>query len=331
MKQSSLVKIQSLLNAPFVLGCWLGIAGAARRSDGCARVMMFHGTPRRDAAKLERMLRFLKRRFDVVPLDTLVADAQSRGVRFRKQMALTFDDGLRNNFEVAYPLLQKLGLPATFFVCPGLIESGRWLWNQEARERLRSLPPAAVAELANGFGARPDVEAVVGWMKAQRLPARRRAEDALRAATRGFSPTAAQRHAFDVAGWDELRRLDPALATIGAHTLTHPILTTLSPQDAEAEIAQSRTVLEEKLQRPVDLFAYPNGDVDAEVHEVVRRHYRAAVTVNPGFVEPGCDVHLLPRISAPWSTLRVALAVHRPKDYYFTVTPIRASGSQVAI
>lgn len=325
------MKIQTLWTAPFVLGCWLGVAGAARRSDGCARIMMFHGTPKRDAGKLERMLRYLKRSFDIVPLGALVADAGSRGVRFRRQMALTFDDGLRNNFEVAYPVLERLALPATFFLCPGLIESGRWLWNHEARERLKSLPAAAVAELAGAFGAQPDVEGMVAWMKRQRLPARRRAEEALRCATRSFSPTAVQRQAFDPAGWDEVRRLDPALATVGAHTLTHPILATLLAEEAEAEIAQSRRVLEEKLQRTVDLFAYPNGDVNAAVHEAVRRHYRAAVAVEPGFVEPGCDLHLLPRISVPWSPLRLALAVHRPKDYYFSVAPIRTSGSQVAI
>jgi peptidoglycan/xylan/chitin deacetylase (PgdA/CDA1 family) len=324
-------RIQTLWAAPFALGCWLGIAGAARRSDGCARIMMFHGTPRHYAGKLERMLRYLKRSFDIVPLGALVSDAAARGVRFRRQMALTFDDGLRNNFEVARPILGRLGLPATFFVCPGLVGTGRWLWNQEARERLKALRPQEVDELARTFGAPAGVEGIVAWMKTQDLSSRRRAEEALRAAARGFTPTEAQRHAFDLAGWDELRRLDPALITVGAHTLTHPILTMLIPEEAEAEIAQSRLMLEDKLQRTVELFAYPNGDVDAPVHEIARRHFRAAVSVDPGFVEPGCDLHLLPRINVPWSGLRLARAVHRPKSDYFTVTPIRASGSQVAI
>src|ERR1043165_2230923 len=109
---------------------------------------MYHGTPRRDAAALERQLRFLRLAFPVVPLDKLAERGKGRA-----RVALTFDDGLRNNVDVAYPILQKLGLTATFFVCPGLIERGQWLWNHEARERLRSLDAHGLVQLTAPTGA----------------------------------------------------------------------------------------------------------------------------------------------------------------------------------
>src|SRR5436309_15811972 len=121
---------------------------------------MYHGTPRRDAAALERQLRLVSLAFPVVPLDTLMA-----GKNGRARVALTFDDGLRSNVEVAYPILCKLGLSATFFVCPGLIDREQWLWNHEARQRLLSLPPAAFEELATLLGAPTGVEAFIEWMK----------------------------------------------------------------------------------------------------------------------------------------------------------------------
>ena len=104
------------------------------------RILMYHGTPRRDAAALERQLGLVKLAFPVVPLDELLKKKARRA-----RVALTFDDGLRSNVEVAYPILRKLGLAATFFVCPGLIERGQWLWNHEARGFLLASQPDHVA------------------------------------------------------------------------------------------------------------------------------------------------------------------------------------------
>jgi peptidoglycan/xylan/chitin deacetylase (PgdA/CDA1 family) len=212
-------------------------------------------------------------------------------------------------------MLKALALPATFFVCPALIDSGAWLWNHEARQRLRrlSLEPERI-------------EARIESMK--RLPFAERLEEEarIREATPGFMPTGQERHEFDLAGWHELEALDPTLITIGSHTLTHPILPSLDALHLEREVAQSRRILEERLRRPVELFAYPNGDVDARSLDCVRRHYRGAVTVEEGNVLPGSDTHLLPRINVPGSRLRLALALHD----HFLATPISASGSQVA-
>ena len=112
------------------------------------RILMYHGTPPRDAAALERQLRLVRLAFPVVSLEKLTAC----GGNGRARVALTFDDGLRSNVHVAYPILQKLGLTATFFVCPGLIERQEWLWNHEARQRLLSVQKETLAEIAAGIG-----------------------------------------------------------------------------------------------------------------------------------------------------------------------------------
>jgi peptidoglycan/xylan/chitin deacetylase (PgdA/CDA1 family) len=310
------MKLKVLRAAPLALAYWLGVAGDAARGDGRARILMLHGSPRRWAAQIERALVYVKRSFDVVPLSALLADPWAP-----RRLAITFDDGLRNNVEIAYPMLRRLGLPATFFVCPRLIEERAWIWTQEVRRRLLRLDSLCDLSLATG-GPR-EVEAFVGWMKTLAPERRRRVEAQVRDATPNFAATAAERHEFELAHWDELRALDPRIVAIGSHTLSHPILPYLSAAELETEVAGSRRLLEERLDREVDLFAYPNGDSDARVHACVRASYRGAVTVEQGCVEAGCDPHLLPRINVPGSALKLALALHR-------VTPTRASGSQVA-
>jgi len=199
---------------------------------------------------------------------------------------------------VAYPILRALGLPATFFVCPGLVERADWLWNHEARRRLYALRGEALAELAAALGAPAEVPGFVRWMKTLPLARRRAVEAAVREATPGWRPSAAEREDYDVAGWDELKRLDRRVVTIGSHTLTHPILTSLTRDELEAELIGSRAALEAELDRPVADFCYPNGDLDETVVGMVRRHYGRAVKAEGGSLRGDIDPYRLPRLGA---------------------------------
>jgi peptidoglycan/xylan/chitin deacetylase (PgdA/CDA1 family) len=302
-----MLSLSSLRSAPLALAYWLGAAGGNEPPAG--RILLFHGTPRREAAVLERQLRWLKRRFQIVPLRSIVAAAANGGAVGGK-LALTFDDGLRSNVAVAYPILHQLAIPATFFICPGLVDRGSWLWNHEARQRMRRIDAAARCELAAEWGAPHEVEPFIEWMKTLEVEKRKRVEARLREATPCFAPTPDEREEFDVAGWEELRRLDPAVVTIGSHTLTHPILPATPPAEVETEVRDSRRLLERGLQRPVELFAYPNGDHNAAVEACVRKHYRAAVTASRGWVCRGAETHRLPRLAAPRGVLRLARRIY---------------------
>lgn len=300
-----MITLSALCAAPVALANWVGFG---RDEKPCARALLFHGTPRRDAAALERQLRWLRRRFDIVPLRALAAAAAAGDVG--RKLALTFDDGLRSNVTVAYPLLRKLGLPATFFVCPGLVDRGAWLWTHESRCRLARLDAAARSGLARDCGAPAHAQAFVEWMKRLDLAARRRVEARITAATPGFAPTAAEREEFDLATWDELRALDPAIITIGSHTLTHPILPGSAPGELEREIGASRELLERRLGRRVECFSYPNGEFDAAADACVRRHYAFALTDLRGVIRRGADAHRLPRLAVPPGVLRLARRIY---------------------
>jgi peptidoglycan/xylan/chitin deacetylase (PgdA/CDA1 family) len=290
---------RTLRSAALAVAYWSGFAGSERRQQPVGRIVNFHGTPRSAAAEFERQMRYLRSHFDVVPLAQIAAGVGGSPASLAGRVALTFDDGLRNNVTVAYPILRRLGLPATFFVCPGLIDERRWLWTHDIRQRLHFA----------GDGARAD--AFVEWMKSLDLATRKRVEIAVREASRDYVASAAERHAFDLADWNELRALDPALITIGSHSLTHPILSRLTPDEAQEEIVASRRLLEHRLARSVDFFSYPNDAFDTTVHELVRRHYRAACQGFAPWMGSQQDPHLLPRTNVPRGAMRLALALHR--------------------
>jgi peptidoglycan/xylan/chitin deacetylase (PgdA/CDA1 family) len=292
-----------------------GISAVMARRQSCARILMYHGIAVEGATALAAQVRYLARNFKVVSLDAMVNRLAGNRAISANEIVLTFDDGLRNNLTVVYPILRELQLPATFFVCPGLIGSGKWLWNHEARCRLKTLSNDALADVrATLLAPDPSADGIVEWMKTLKPPQRQRAEECIRLATPAFQPTVAQHQAYDMMGWDDLKSLDPGLIMIGSHTLTHPILTTLSTDEIHSELRESRRCLEQKLGRTVDFFCYPNGSYDARVYEAVKNNYRAAVTTETGVLngKETLDLHRLPRIPSAENPALTAWRLHRP-------------------
>jgi len=311
---------RAMLRAPIAVAYWLG-ARAKMGDSGSDVVFRYHGTPRHLAPQLRLQLRYLRRVFDFVPLASIIAslgDNKRHGQP--RRAAIIFDDGLRSNVEVAYPELRSLGIPATFFVCPGLINGRKWLWTHETRRRLDFAGPGLRGELAAELKAPADVEGFVQWMKDLELAQRLSVESRLQQATCWFTPKDADREAFDLAQWTELRSLDPAVITIGSHSMTHPVLPSLSEPDIEIELRESRRILEAKLDRPVEYFSYPNGDLDWRTLAVARRHYRAAIAHGSGMP---LDPHLVSSVHLPEGVLRLAWWVNREAGTIVQPSPQR--------
>jgi peptidoglycan/xylan/chitin deacetylase (PgdA/CDA1 family) len=293
-----------------------GLSSAIARRQGHGRIVMYHGIVPEGAHTLAAQLRYLSRNFNVVSLETMVNRLIDGALPRPNEIVLTFDDGLRNNFTVVYPLLREFQIPATFFVCPALVESGTWLWNHEMRCRLQMLSAAALAELRIKLLAPgTSVEGITEWMKTLRLAQRNKAEDIVRQATPDFHPSPRQRAAFDMMNWEDLLSLDPGLVTVGSHTLSHPILTSLTAEEIAEELLESRRVLEQRLQRAVDFFCYPNGSYDERAYHAAKETYRAAVTTETGIVDitQNFDLHRLPRIPSSENAALTAWRLHRPE------------------
>jgi peptidoglycan/xylan/chitin deacetylase (PgdA/CDA1 family) len=289
-----------LAHALHAASLWSGDGLRRAKAQRAPRILMYHGIGDGEvsAELFDWQLRLLRDEFEPVSLPELLARREA-GRLSGDEVVITFDDGVRNHVSTAYPLLCAHRVPATFFVCPGLIDSGRWIWNTEMRCRLQLLSAGERAQMAVEIGSpAADTEALVAYAKRLDLQSRQRAEEQVRGHTRQFSPTEQQLDRFAPASWDQLASLDPALVTIGSHTVNHPILPTLSTGELQTEIGDSRRAIEQRLQRTVDLFCYPNGDNDARAQATVREHYRAAVTTVPGAIGESDEACLLPRIPA---------------------------------
>jgi peptidoglycan/xylan/chitin deacetylase (PgdA/CDA1 family) len=219
---------------------------------------------------------------------------------------------LRSFATVAAPILHELEIPASVFVCAGLVDGGGWIWTREMRERLRSLD-AGQDGLGRELGAPANgMETIIAWMKSLSPEDRKRAEGAIRERTPDFRIADAAHLGHDLMSWDELRSLPPDHVIVGSHSMTHPMLPTLDAEDQRWEMAESRRVLEERVGRPVRHFAYPNGAADATTVAIAREIYVSAWGTETGFLAPGADSHRLRRVAMPHSLDGLSWTLHQP-------------------
>jgi peptidoglycan/xylan/chitin deacetylase (PgdA/CDA1 family) len=243
-------------------------------------------SPRAFRAQLDHV----GRHFDVIDLGRLLAWLEGTAGFPRRPLLVTFDDGYRDNFEHAHPALRERGLPAVLFVTTGFVDGSRPLyWDRLARgfhRTRRSSVTVAGGELCwEGPGERAAaLHEVIRRLK--QLP-----EDEKQAAVDAILPSLgepdedAARPPLSM-DWSQVRELARHGIAIGGHTHTHPILSRLPLERAQAEIRTCLGRIEGELGRPVRSFAYTNGgaaDFGPE-HErfLSQLGVRVAFTLVPG-------------------------------------------------
>jgi peptidoglycan/xylan/chitin deacetylase (PgdA/CDA1 family) len=248
--------------------------------------------------------------FEFVSLDAAVTRLSSGDASARRPFAvLTFDDGYRDNRDYALPIMQRHGAPFTLFVTPGFADRTARLWWLELEEAIRRLPRIRL-HIADGDIDLPAESAAEKQAAFESVYWRLRGgpEARLLEAVARLSETAGvesaeltARHCMD---WNELRvYAAQKLCTIGAHTLTHPMLARHDAAFARHEMAESRARIERELQAPVRHFAYPVGDPASagprEFALAAQLGFACAVTTRPGMVFGEHAAHLtaLPRLS----------------------------------
>ncbi|MDY0166857.1 MAG: glycosyltransferase [Thermoguttaceae bacterium] len=286
----------------------LGVNGCVRRALGHRLlVLCYHGVVPDElphhrlrtrnaikAADFRRQMEAVARLFTPVSAGDVLDHVEGRRPLPPRAVLVTFDDGFRNNLTHAAPVLERLGIPAIVHLTVGHIGGRELLWTQELDERVAGWH----GERFPMPGGTPDAP----------LPAdeagRWRLTDRIRAACKQLSnqerlaylerlrreELAVEEHwrreLYSFLSWDEARELHRRGFALGSHTVTHPILTTLSAGALADELRQSRLRVEQELSQPCPWLAYPNGghaDVSPEVvRAVAEAGYQVAFTLTGG-------------------------------------------------
>ena len=259
---------------------------------------------------LSRVVAYLRRSdLDLVSLDEMHRRLSEGDFR-RRFVCLTFDDGYRDTLAHAFPILKQAGVPFAIYVATSFPDRLGELW-WLALEAVIARNDRVVLEIGGQCRSfdcgtveekRALYDELYWWLRS------RPTEAELRAIVRNLAAC----YNVDIAafcrdlcmGWEELAQLaaDP-LVTIGAHTVSHPMLAKLSAEAARSEMDLSRSVIEAALLVRPQHLAYPVGDPSTagrrEFKIAAGLGFKTAVTTRPGVLVPGHREQLtaLPRIS----------------------------------
>ena len=269
-----------------------------------------------DPNTFELQMAYLRKHFNLLALDDLRRHLRNRTPFPPNSCLVTFDDGWKDNFTQAYPVLNRYEVPAVVFLSVGHIGTGKRFWQERIFKALKN-----IRDVADGDGVLPDgcrdlptgikVEDIAGWPQDMfRLRAREyihslkdfplhRIEpiaDAIVACAEMNGSSANEGDSF--LSWEEVEEMSRGGIDFGSHGMSHEILTHLTGDGVRKEVVESKRIIEEKIRKKVYAFSYPNGNYDPMAQECLEESgYDIAFGTCRGFTAPGDDPMELKRVN----------------------------------
>jgi peptidoglycan/xylan/chitin deacetylase (PgdA/CDA1 family) len=224
-------------------------------------------------------------------------------------LAITFDDGYADNVLEALPIIEEIGVPATFFVSTGTIGTRQEFWWDELEHLVLGehiCPDRFVLEDSRFGQAWPTTSAAERQVLFEEIQPPMRKIDAKRRESwlkqlRQWAQTEVKDcEAHRSMTVEELQRLAQSRwATVGAHTITHTALSYLKSEEQRQEIIGAKTELESWLEREVTAFSYPFGTGEDYTRETVdfcrKAGFVKAAANFPAQVHSWTDLFEIPR------------------------------------
>ena len=257
----------------------------------------------------------LKRHFTPVHLDDWLRAAKAGHPPPGRSVAITFDDGWRDNYEHAFPVIQAAQMPATLFLVTDMVGSRYQFWPNRLARTLKRWRPQFADQLdeharrrmtmlsipldtAGNEATHELIDAVIGRCKVADDAAMHALLDTIEAVLPEESADGQDATARDLVDWQEAREMaNSGLVRFGSHTRRHTRLREdLALDQLADEVVGSRRVLEAELGREAPLFCYPNGDFCPQAYVSVNGAYEGAVSTLRGWHQPGMDPYMVRRV-----------------------------------
>jgi peptidoglycan/xylan/chitin deacetylase (PgdA/CDA1 family) len=295
---------------------------ARRNNEGYFSILMYHRIiPADDKIQsgmyvtpetFENHLRYLRKKFNVISLKELLLSFENRSCASLEKLVcvLTFDDGWRDFYDHAFPLLQKYQLPGTVFLPTGFIGTRKKFWTDcfayllyhrktTTPEKLSAPDIRAIVEYLNRLRGSYDDQLEAGIKYFKKYPLYK-----IEKALGGLSEiwhVNIDESGRDFLTWAEITKMmESGLVSFGSHTVNHQILTTLDDMMIKKELIDSRKELLKKnvLDSTCISFCYPNGNHTKEIADMVRSSgYHLATTTRNGWNHADGDRYTLKRLA----------------------------------
>ena len=301
-------RAQRLVEIAERLGVVRSLRGLHDRSNPTLTILAYHRVMPTDALdcypydqelisatprQFDSQMRHLREHLNPVPLKDVIAHIEQGTPLPTNPVAVTFDDGFADTYRYAFPILRRYRIPATIFVSTGYVETGEPFWFELVSYLIYRVAPHSL-EPQNG------VQLPTGNSWAERTASLRRLHGLLKDLPNSerlkILDVWMHRYSTELAhgaahhgrpiSWDQIAEMAASGIAFGSHTVSHPNLTQVTDEDLKRELTESKTILESKLQQPIDTIAYPIGTPSAFNARVLtaaqEHHFKLGLTYVTG-------------------------------------------------
>jgi len=229
--------------------------------------------------EFESQMAFLQQHCRTLSMDEVVWHYEHKSAFVANSVAVTFDDGFKNNFTTAVPVLSAFGIPAAFYVSAGFIGTDKMFWVDALEDCFnrckRSSITVPMGPTSRKFSLRNRrsrilaLETIKNYCKRVCDSEKDNTVDSVREAT-AVRPSVKSSGNYRKMDWQDLLQIkNNRLFTVGGHSLNHSILSALSPDAIKEEVSGSLALLERELKQKSKHYSYPEGQKDHFNKEVI--------------------------------------------------------------
>ena len=263
----------------------------------------------------EKQMKYLSRNYNVVSLNQLLSYLIREEDMPKRLCVITFDDGWKEVYDYAYPVLKKFRLPATIFLTTNHVEEKNWFWEERLKyliarifQSKQDMKLHANNSLINKL-EKCGLQDIVSIKRRElnsyiaKIIYRCRKENPERLNSI-FQELENLIHLSSIIeprlflNWREVKEMSQNGISFGAHTQSHCNLTTCSENETSKEVNNSKNILEREIDFTVDTFAYPYGKYDLAVKSIVKESgFICACSTESGFLDKNSDHFALKRVN----------------------------------
>jgi len=331
MKTTSISQKQKISNPIINVANRLGFLDTYSSLKGYCRsqitILMFHRVgpaknawllPPTNTSDFEDQIKYLSKTHKILSLNELATCLRAGKPLAKRVAVVTFDDGYKDNYRYAFPILKKYKIPATIFLVTGHIDTGNLFWFDKIEYIIKNTKIKRLK--LDGFGdfslnpinnRLQSIFTIAEKLKKIEDEKKNHLIEKIINISKVDIPHDLGRDV--ILSWDEVKEMNEWGIDFGAHTISHPILTRVSLEQAKFEILQSKKDIEKRLGQSVYTFAYPNGtyeDFNTKILDIVRKSgFTCAVTTIPTTQASKTNLYELGRLDPGGSFLSFKFVV----------------------
>ncbi len=233
----------------------------------------------------ENQMKILKKKCKILSIDEVIYHLNKKKPFEKDSVAISFDDGFKNNFTVAVPILKKLKIPSIFYLCPGLIEnySSEMFWVDKieaciSNSRINFLK-FNFKKYKFSMKVKTNYQKIIAIKKLKKLCKSVNVNNKNEIIEKIISntkinPLNIKCKNYEIANWNLIKKsiLGNKLFTIGGHSMFHDILTKINKKHVSNDIRNVISLIKKRTKIKVKHFSYPEGKQNKNIINILKKN-----------------------------------------------------------